>query len=222
VREDSAETGVRKATDPAAGLFLGALFLAALAAVPERAEAQRDRAEALRAQGDAHLAAGDRGSAIGYYRDAITAFPADGPSYAALGRIYLDRGALADARTAFEAGVAHAPDHSPLHLGLAEVLDRMGAPDQAALVLRDLARRTPRDATVHAARADLARRRGAFGEALSAYRAILALEGDAPADLAADARRNASALRFLVGTLDPVTRCPAASAVRRALAGCRD
>ena len=128
----------------------------------------RGRAAELRARGDAYLAAGDRGSAIGWYRDALSVDPSDGASYAALGRIYLDRGALADARAAFEAGVRRAPDHPPVWLGprrdAGTAWDRG---DDAADAMRELTRRRPRDAVAWRARAELARRRwGAWSEAL--------------------------------------------------------
>ena len=206
-------------------LLLAAVSLASWVPVaraqPGATHATRaSRATELRARGDAHLAAGDRGSAIGWYRDALAIDPGDGASYAALGRIYLDRGSLGDARAAFEAGVQRAPDHAPVWLGLAETLERMGSAGDAAAALRGLSRRLPRDAAVWRARAELARRRGAWSEALGAYRAIVALAAEGaevdPAVLA-DAERSVVALRFLVGTLDPVRR-ESASAVRRALA----
>lgn len=210
-----------------ARLAVSALFAAScLAPIAPVVSAQggahrAERVAELRARGDAYLAAGDRGSAIGYYRDALAIDPSDGPSYAALGRIHLDRGALADARASFEAGVRRAPEHPPLWLGLSETLERMGSPGDAAVALRELVQRTPRDPAAWRARAELARRRGAWSEALGSYRAILALreEGATVEDATLEeAERSVVALRFLVGTLDPVRRAGSASPVRRALA----
>lgn len=192
--------------------MIAALFLIAIA--PARIEAQRDMrasreeiAAQHRAQGDSLRAAGDRGSAIGWYRDAIAADPDDALSYERLGRVFLERDALGDARSAFEAGVTRRPDHGPLWVGLAETLERMGAMDEAARALRELTRRTPDELDAWRARAALAMRRGAWSEALACYRRI----GDE------EAQRNVIALRFLVGTNDPVRRCDARSEVRRAL-----
>jgi tetratricopeptide (TPR) repeat protein len=205
------------------------LALCSMSALAPVASAQAplrrvDRAAELRAQGDAHLAAGDRGSAIGWYRDALSADPSDARSYAALGRIYLDRGSLDDARAVLEAGASRAPDHAPLWLMLSEVLERIGAGEEAAQALRVLVRRQPTDPTAHRARAELARRRGAWSEALTAYRAIAALaEGATEVDpeLVAQARDDIAALGVLVATLDPVRRgCETGSPLRRALARC--
>lgn len=188
--------------------------------VEARAEAQRPgRAEIAaehRARGDALRAAGDRGSAIGWYRDAISADPSDALSYERLGRVYLERGAFDDARAAFEAGVARRPDHAALWLGLAEVLEAMGAPDDAARAMRELTRRAPEDPDAWRARAALAMRRGAWSEALAVYRRIALLPG-ASEELREEAARSLVALRFLVGTSDPVRRCDEDSEVRRAL-----
>lgn len=197
-----------------------------------RAAAQlRDRAARaaeLRAHGDALRAAGDRGSAIGWYRDAISADPSDARSYERLGRIYLERGALGDARQVLEAGAARCPDDVALWLALSDALARMGSAEEAARALRSLTERAPRAPEAWIARAEAARARGAWSEALGAYRALIALAGDGveidPARVE-EARRATIALGVLVGSADPVHRgCEGArqsdGAVRRALAGC--
>lgn len=196
-------------------LALAAILIAAAPAGAQRPGRAEIAAE-HRARGDALRAAGDRGSAIGWYRDAIAADPGDALSYERLGRIYLERGALDDARAAFEAGAARRPDHAPLWLGLAEVLEAMGTPDDAARALRELTRRAPDDPEAWRARAALAMRRGAWSEAMGAYRRIASMSEVADA-VRSEAERTLIALRFLVGTSDPVRRCDDESAVRRAL-----
>ncbi|MCA9605542.1 MAG: hypothetical protein KC619_08100, partial [Myxococcales bacterium] len=70
-------------------------------------------------------------------------------------------------------------------------------------------------------RASLARERGAWSEALTAYRALLA-SGVLDEDEATEARRYELALRILARPLDPVSaeRACEGSEVRRALARC--
>lgn len=235
--ETGRSTGVRRAGRVRNGATRGnpttvrlALVLLAVISTATPASAQGDpggraaRAAQLRARGDAHVAAGDRGSAVGWYRDAISADPTDALAYERLGRIYLERGSFGDARAVLEAGAARRPDHPGLARALADLLERMGATADAARVLREMARRAPDDGELQIARAELAQRRGAWSEALDAYRAVVAMRAaGAPIapEAAADAERHVVALRLLVGGADPVRGgCERASSVRRALAGC--
>lgn len=214
-------------------LFVGralalVLVLVALpAAAQPRARPISARAARLIELGEGFLAAGDRGSAIGYFRDAIAADPLAARAYEGLGEVYRQRGSLNEARRVYELGLARLPDSAPLWLGLARTLDEAGSPNDAARAIRTLLERDPHNAEAIAMRADLARRRGAWSEALTAYRALLAMadEIELDADRIAEARRYEAALRLLADPLDPVSApraCdPGSSAVRRALAACR-
>lgn len=183
------------------------------------------RAARLIEIGQGFVDAGDRGSAIGYFRDAIAADPLAAAAYEGLGDIYRQRGALNEARRVYELGLTRLPGAAPLWLGLARTLDEAGSRDDAARAIRSLLERDPRNAEAIALRADLARRRGAWSEALTAYRTLLAID-DATLDeeRVAEARRYEAALRLLARPLDPVSAPRAcaegASAVRRALARC--
>ncbi len=200
------------------------LLLAAPAAAQPAARPLSPRAARLIELGDGFLAAGDRGRALAYYRDAIAADPLAERAYAGLGEIYRQRGAHHEARRVYELGVSRLPDAAPLWLGLAHTLDEAGRIGEAAQAIRSLLERRPDHAEAIALRADIARRRGAWSEALTAYRTLLAMDG-VDEETAREARRYEAALRLLASPLDPVSAPRAcaegASAVRRALARCR-
>lgn len=198
------------------------LLLAPLEASAQRAPSPR--AARLLALGDAHLRAGDRGSAIGYFREALAADPQAARAYARLGDAYRQRGAFGDARQVLEAGLARHPDDAELWIGLAQTLEDGGAPEEAAAALRTLLARAPDHAEGLRRRAALARRRGAWSEALTVHRRMIA-RADAiglDADARAEARRYEAALRRLARPADPISapRACAGSALRRALARC--
>lgn len=185
------------------------------------ANAQSSRAAHSIRAGEAHLAAGDRGSAIAYFREAITADPFAARAYEGLGACYRGRGSLDDAREAYRAGIARVPEHAPLWLGLARTLEAQGALDEAAAALRGLLARQPAHHEALTLRAELARRRGAWSEALAAYRALLA-GGALTSEQEAEARRYEAALQILASPLDPISapRACGGSPLRRALARC--
>lgn len=207
------------------------LVLACLgwASGPASAHAQaqrRDRARRVQARGDAWLRAGSPATAASYYRQAIQIDPRFASAYVQLGRAYLERGAVAEAVEVLHAGMRRAPDDPRLPHALAEALADRGDPKQAAEVLRKARRRHPESMLLAAAQARLARRRGAFTEALAAYRRILDADRGTTAvaeDAVEEAQRYVPALERLAG-LDPVSRIACddlrATAVRRALAGC--
>jgi len=161
------------------------------------------RAAHLRASGQRLFDAGDLGSAAGYFRDAISADPADAHAYEMLARVYLRQNATSHALEVLRAGLARRADHAPLWRTLSEVFVAQGQTDEAADALRELVARAPTDIAAHVMRAQLAAQRHAFCEALDSYRAImdLAPPGD-PRNQ--EARRFASALVLLVGSVDPV------------------
>ncbi|MEC7520567.1 MAG: tetratricopeptide repeat protein [Myxococcota bacterium] len=181
------------------------------------------RAARLIRAGEAYLRAGDRGSAIGYFREALQADPRSMRAYERLGEAYRARGSHVDAREVFEAGLARDPDHAPLWLGLARTLLEAGQPEEAARAVRSLLARDPDHREGLRLRAELARARGAWSEALTAYRALLSLD-DLSAEERAELRRYEAALRLLARPLDPVSAAracaPDAPPVRRALARC--
>jgi tetratricopeptide (TPR) repeat protein len=192
---------------------------------------RRERAARLRATGQRFLAAGDPGSAAGYFRDAVAVDPQDAEAYEALGRIYLARGAVGQALEVFSSGLRRRPDAAPLWRAIADALVASGDLEDAAEALRQLVERAPDDPEAHRARGELARRRGAWSEALASSRAILDLAARriavAPEALE-EARLLEPALTRLAGGVDPArgtVRCTArearsASPIRRALAGC--
>ncbi len=186
-----------------------------------------ERAARMIELGDGFLAAGDRGSASAYYRDAIAADPLATRAYEGLAEVHRRRGAYQEARRVYELGLTRRPDSTALWLGLARTLDEAGVVEDAARAIRSLLQREPDNAEAIAMRADLARRRGAWSEALTAYRTLIAIAPGAGLDDARleEARRYEAALRLLASPLDPVSAprvCedPAATAVRRALARC--
>lgn len=205
---------------PRALALLAILAFAAPAAAQPRGGPAR--AARLIARGEAYLAAGDRGSAIGYFRDAIQADPLAAQAYLRLGEAYRERGSFADARTILEAGLVRAPDQAALWLALVHTLIAQDARDDAARALRSLLARDPTNAEGLRLRAQLARERGAWSEALTAYRALIA-SGVLDEEETAEARRYELALRILARPLDPVSaeRACEGSAARRALARCR-
>lgn len=184
------------------------------------------RAARLLRTGESFLASGDRGSAIGYFREAIQADPSSAAAYRALGEAFRARGSLHDARAILEAGLSRRPDDAPLWLALARTLQEAGAHDDAALAVRSLLARAPRHREALRLRATLARERGAWSEALTAYRAVLAVADEAgfPPEEITEARRYERALRILADPIDPVSAprvCAGTSRLRRALARCR-
>lgn len=205
---------------PRALLLLALLSLAAPAAAQPRGGPAR--AARLIALGEAYLASGDRGSAIGYFRDAIQADPRAARAYLRLGDAYRARGSFGDARTILEAGLTRAPDDAELWLALIRTLMAEGARDDAARAVRSLLARQPSHAEGLRLRAELARERGAWSEALTAYRALIA-SGVLSPEERAEAARYELALRVLARPLDPISapRACEGSPVRRALARCR-
>lgn len=206
-------------------LALSGLWAAPAAAQP-RERAGAARAARLVARGESFLEAGDRGSAIGYFREAISADPSAGRAYLRLGQAYRGRGSLRDARAVLEAGLVRDPDDAALWLALARTLREDGAPEDAARAIRSLLARAPDHAEGLRMRAELARERGAWSEALTAYRRLLArAEAIGLTDEeVTEARRYEEALRLLARPLDPIASdrscAEGSSAIRRALARC--
>jgi tetratricopeptide (TPR) repeat protein len=202
-------------------LFFSLLVLAEPSGVLAQARPVSPRALRSIETAEAYLAAGDRGSAIGHFRDAIAADPFAGRAYEGLAGAYLARGSLEEARATYEAGIVRAPEHAPLWLGLTRTLLALGADRDASRALREYLGRAPGDRDALMLQAELARRRGAWSEALTTYRVLLTLELDDAQRT--EARRYEAALRLLAQPLDPVSsaRACAGSDVRRALARCR-
>jgi len=174
----------------------------------EADRARRQRAQGLVEEGLQHERAGDLGSAIGYYREAVAAWPGGIVAYAQLGEGYLARGDDQDALAAFDAGLARHPDALRLLLGRAKALEDLRRLDEAAEALRRATRRTRDSTDAWRERARLAQRRGAWLEALFAWRALLDV-ADAAGPTAsqeparAEARTAIPALRRLTRGMDP-------------------
>lgn len=200
--------------------------LALVALAPTVAGAQNRSASPRAARsirmGERYLAAGDRGSAVAYFREAIAADPYAARAYADLAALYRARNAFFEARRVYEAGLSRVPGDATLWLGLARTLDALGQLGDAARAVRSLLARDPDNLQGLGLQAELARRRGAWSEALAAYRRLIA-SGAVDETSAADARRYEAALRILARPLDPVSapRACVGSPLRRALAHCR-
>lgn len=173
------------------------------------------------------MRSGDSGSAVGYYRDALSVDATDARSYEGLARIYLARANLRDALEVLSVGLRRRPEDGGLWGAYADALVAQGDLAGAADALRERLLRTPDDVDALVARADVARRRGAWAEALACSRRVvdLAENGTTVApERASEARAFAAALSVLAGGTDPVRgavdRCDHASFVRNALGGC--
>lgn len=202
--------------------------VAVASAQPVDPAARESRAAQLRARGEAYLASGDPGSATAFFRDALQVNPADARSYLLLAQIYQARGATQDALETLSVALRRAPDDAALWGAVADVLVAVGELDQAAEALREQTERTPNDAAAFRRRGELAKRRGAWSEALACYRRVVDLLESTPTSSpveANEARASVLALSVLAGGTDPVrgvrAGCDHPSAVRRALAGCR-
>jgi tetratricopeptide (TPR) repeat protein len=189
--------------------------------------ARHDRAERLRILGEAYVQSGDSGSAVGYFREALSIDATDARSYEGLARIYLSRGNLRDALEALAVGLRRQPEDGGLWGAYADVLLAQGDLTGAAEALRERLTRAPDDVGALITRADVARRRGAWAEALACSRRVvdLAARGVAVApERLSEARAFIAALSVLAGSTDPVRgaveRCDHASFVRNALGGC--
>lgn len=204
---------------PLRALALG-LLTALLCGGSSLAEAQDGRAsraaEKVR-MGTALVRAGNPGSAVAYFREAIRIDPRFEPAYVGLGELYRAQGRDSDALEAVRAGLQRRPRSVPLALLLAAIVGPSD-PGEAATILRRVAEAEPRSVRVWEALGALARERGAFAEALAAYRAVVRLTAGDPeqADRHAEATRFVAALRLLVRDVDPPSRCEE-SEVRRAL-----
>lgn len=200
-----------------------ALLVPAPARAQEQGPSRAARSARLLRTGDGYLASGDRGSAIGYFREAVQADPSNSSAYLALGDAYRARGSLSDARAVIEAGLMRSPDVPVLWLLLVRTLRELGDHAQAAVAVRSLLARDPQSPEGLRLRAALARERGAWSEALTAYRALLAADLPLSDEERAEAVRYEAALRLLAHPLDPVSapRACRGSPLRRTLARCR-
>lgn len=195
----------------------GAVAAQAPLAPPDRVE------QALRT-GEAFLRAGDRGSAIGWFRQALQRNPNDPRPYALLGEAYRQRNDLNNARQVLEAGLVRRPESVALWLTLAHTLRQADDLERAAAALRSLLRRAPDHLEALRMRAAIARERGAWSEALTVTRRLVH-DGEALGLSEAEreeARRFEPALRLLARPMDPVSapRACHGSGIRRALARC--
>jgi len=202
---------------PLALSLLAAFSLAA----PTTAGAQDGRARRAAEKtrmGAALVRANNPGSAVAYFREAIQIDPRFERAYVALGELYRAQGRDSDALEVVRAGLRRRPRSTALALVLAAIV-QPSDPAEAARVLRDAARADPSSVPVQRALGELARERGAFAEALAAYRAVLRLtEADPDSEARAEAARFVPALRMLVADVDPVSRCEDTE-VRQALCG---
>lgn len=211
-------------------LLTGLLFVGHPASAQPPASAPvaaADRVRRLVERGDLRRAAGDAISALGYYRDAIGAGPRRSEGYVALGACYLALGEPLRALEVYDAAARAQVFAEPLVIAHAATLMQLDQSARALALLRRLVQSEPASRAGLAALADLSESRGAFIEALSARRALLALIVGAPDSAPTevrDARTRVRALERLLGGAERVrspTRCEnGASAVTLALARC--
>ena len=214
---------------------IGAVIVAlALLPSPVLAQApvnsQRPRAERLFAMGVALGAAGNFPGAQSYLRRSIETDPTYLDPYVALAEVFLDRGAIDDAREVLRTGNRYHQNSPALWRLATELARREGDLNEAARAARALVQAAPHDADAYRLRAGVARDRGAWSEALAASRALLELlrtrrsepggNDQGPLSVAIqETEATVRALQLIVGETDPVARC-LDRPVRRALAGC--
>lgn len=185
-------------------------------AVTARAEPPFDRAGRLIERGHAAASVGDALSALGYYRDAISAAPRRDDGYIALGELYLQLGEPARALEVLLAGARWTVRGEALWLGVYAAYAALHDEDKALEALRQLRRVEPASRRGLTALAEQAERRGLFIEALAARRSLAALDGESAQ------RTQVRALEVLLGPADRArARSCTGSAVDRALARCR-
>ncbi len=186
--------------------------------MPAGAEPPRvDRASLLVARGQSAAAAGDTLSALGYYRDAISAAPRRAEGYVALGEQYLALGEPSRALEVLLAGSRYTVRGEALWLALYTTYGALRDDAHALDALRKLRRMEPESLRGLSALAEQAEKRGLFLEALAARRSLLALTAEA------EQRTRVRALELLLGNADLVrgnVACSSGTAVERALARC--
>ena len=158
---------------------------------------------------------------MGYFRDALSIDPSDARAYEGLARIYLARGSLRDALDTLAAGLRRRPDDGGLWGAYADTLLAQGDLPGAAQALRERTARTPDDVDALWARADVARRRGAWAEALACSRRILDLATTGTAVTparASEARAFAAARAVTTTTGVAMTRAQGQATTNRASA----
>lgn len=184
-----------------------------------------DRAGRLLERGRSAAAAGDTLSALGYYRDAISAAPRRDDGYVALGELYLALGEPARALEVLQAGGRWTVHGEALWMALFAAHQALHEDARALDALRQLHRLEPESQRCLSALAEQTEARGAFIEALAARRSLLTLlERDpAQAEAAREQRAHVRALELLLGGAELVrskSQCSTGSAVERALARC--
>jgi tetratricopeptide (TPR) repeat protein len=186
-----------------------------------------DRARRLLERGHSAAALGDTLSALGYYRDAISAAPRRDDGYIALGELYLALGEPARALEVLQAGMRWTIHAEALWMALFAAHQALHEDAKALDALRQLRRLEPASRRCLAALAELTEAHGAFIEALAARRGLLTLlERDTPqAEAVREQRAHVRALELLLGGAELVrskSQCSTESAVERALAGCNE
>mgnify|MGYP000856807066 CR=1 FL=1 len=165
-------------------------------------------------------AAGHVPGAVGTFREAVQVDPSFAPAYVGLVRLHLARGEIGAALEAARVGRRRRPDDVALGLAEIDALVAAGRDEEALASSLALTRFAPRSVEVWWSEGSLARERGRFVRALSAYRRMVRLgeEGVAIEPARVDeARQLASALAMLVGDLDLARIHCDASEVRAAL-----
>ncbi len=216
---------MRRAITPLA-IVLAALVFGALRGSAQMDPAARaSRAAVLIQRADALVARGDVGSAIGFYRDAVSVSPREPRAYASLARAYLTRSSVVDAREVLRVGIRQCLETADLVRLMIDVEVAEGHTEQALENMRSYLLDRPADAEVWAMRSAFAQQLGYLAEALRAERRVRALRTSA-SQLPAEARRptpREEALMFLLGSLDPMRGACGQNDIRRSIHGaCTD
>lgn len=207
------------------GRFLAVvIFLTAFAVQAE--PPTFDRAKRLIERGRSAAAAGDTLSALGYYRDAISAAPRRDDGYIALGELYLVLGEPARALEVLQAGARWTIRGEALWLALSAAHQALHEDAKALDALRQLHRLEPESQRCLSALAEQTEARGSFIEALAARRSLLTLLERDPtqAEATREQRAHVRALEVLLGGAELVrtrSACTNGTPVERALARCQ-
>lgn len=179
-----------------------------------RAAVESDRAAWLLLLGYIAERGGDHDAALALYIDAASREPETHEPHAARGLLLLRLKRAGDAAAALRAAIDRDPDAIDLRRALAEALTRAGHEDDALKVWSDLAAAHGDDPAILETVAQQLLEHRQFDEALTQYRRLSAMDGDAyrrvrallgMADIHLKQQRDAEAIALLSGALQDLS-----------------